>query len=252
LYEKFVADWIDPINQRNDIIKDVSNKMVTRDISALVDNNVMLKDFCHNLLQYKQSDISGRIGSIIMKCNPFTLGHRYLINEALKEVELLYIFVVEEDKSIFPFIDRIDLVKSGTKDLKNVIVLPSGKYIISAVTFPTYFQKEHITSLDNNMDASIDLDIYGQFIAKSLDITIRFVGEEPLDIVTDMYNRQMREILPQYGIEVRIIKRKENRNMVISASRVRKLLKDNNFDKIAELVPETTLEYLKNKSFNFN
>lgn len=250
LYKRFVKEWAEQVKSNKTLSKggQSKNEVKTKDVSILLDENEMLKDFCNSLLQYKKAGIKGRIGSIVMNCNPFTLGHRYLIEQAIKEVEILYIFVVEEDKSIFKFKDRIELVKAGTKDLDGVIVLPSGKYIISAVTFPTYFQKEHITTLDNSMDASADLDIFGQYIAKTLDITIRFVGEEPLDIVTNMYNRQMKDILPQYGIEVIIIKRKEKGDMVISASRVRAHLKEKEFEKISELVPETTLEYLKNRN----
>lgn len=53
------------------------------------------------------------IGSIVMNCNPFTLGHRYLVEEASRQSDLLYIFVVEEDKSDFPFEDRFNMVKAG-------------------------------------------------------------------------------------------------------------------------------------------
>lgn len=246
LYEKFVKKNRKEIPTRSHL-ENKRKEQKHSHVNTLVEENDMLREYCNSLLQYKRSETKGRIGSIVMNCNPFTLGHRYLIEQASKEVELLYIFVVEEDKSIFPFKDRIALVRAGTKDLDNVVVMPSGKFIISSVTFPSYFQKEHITTLDNSMDASADLDIFGQYIAKTLNISIRFVGEEPLDIVTNMYNRQMKEILPQYGIEVKIIKRKEVGGDVISASRVRAQLKEKEFKKIAELVPYTTLEYLKRR-----
>jgi [citrate (pro-3S)-lyase] ligase len=51
-------------------------------------------------------------------------------------------------------------------------------------------------------------------------------------------------ILPQYGINFEVIKRVELNNEPISASRVRKLLKEKNFDKIREIVPNSTYEYL--------
>lgn len=61
---------------------------------------------------YKQAgDVKS--GAIVMNCNPFTKGHRYLIEQALKTVEYLYIFVVEEDKSYFKFQDRLKMVKGG-------------------------------------------------------------------------------------------------------------------------------------------
>ncbi len=43
---------------------------------------------------------SRRIGAIVMNCNPFTLGHRYLIEESAKKVQKLIIFVVEENRQV--------------------------------------------------------------------------------------------------------------------------------------------------------
>ena len=76
-----------------------------------------------------------------MNCNPFTLGHQYLIETAIKSCDYLYIFVVEEDKSIFSFKERFKLVQEGTSHLKNITVLPSGKFIISQNTFSAYLKK---------------------------------------------------------------------------------------------------------------
>jgi [citrate (pro-3S)-lyase] ligase len=84
------------------------------------------------LLTETREKTIGKIGAVVMNCNPFTLGHRYLIEYAASKVTHLYIFAVEEDKSIFPFKDRFDLIKAGTAGLKNSTVLPSGKFIISA------------------------------------------------------------------------------------------------------------------------
>lgn len=100
-----------------------------------------------DMLMAKKMPVEGKIGSIVMNCNPFTLGHRYLIEFALRQVDFLYIFVVQEDRSYFKFEDRIRLVKQGTADFKNLMVLPSGKFIISADTFSEYFTKgmrEHV------------------------------------------------------------------------------------------------------------
>ena len=184
----------------------------------------------------------GICGAIVMNCNPFTLGHQYLIRQSAAKVDHLYIFVVEEDKSFFPFKDRIELVKAGTRDIENVLVVPSGKLIISSVTFPGYFLKDSPDSV--GVDTSLDVDVFGRYIAAPLGITKRFVGEEPIDMVTRSYNESMKEILPRYGIEVDEIKRTEKEGDVISASRVRRALKTGDFELIKKLVPETTYEYL--------
>lgn len=186
-----------------------------------------------------------KIGSIVMNCNPFTKGHQYLIEKAASSVDYLYIFVVEEDKSFFPFADRMELVKKGTAHLDNVIVIPSGKFIISAVTFPGYFYKDDNQNVQ--IDTSMDIKIFGQYIAPELGISIRFAGNEPTDLVTRQYNETMQEQLPRYGIRFEVVQRKEENKRAISASLVRKYLNEKRFDKIKPLVPETTYNYLINR-----
>lgn len=179
-------------------------------------------------------------GTIVMNCNPFTLGHRHLIEYAAGKVEHLYIFVVEEDKSELSFADRYKLVKKNTTDLKNVTVLPSGKFIISSVTFAGYFEKSNIPEEQAaEQNVSLDLLIFAAAIAPGLNIKTRFVGQEPLDPVTKHYNEEMKKILPEYGCKV-----EENGNAV-SASRVRKLLKERNFEEIKKIVPKATLKLLR-------
>jgi [citrate (pro-3S)-lyase] ligase len=185
-----------------------------------------------------------RIGSIVMNCNPFTLGHRYLIEQSASTVEKLFIFVVEEDKSVFPFADRIELVRQGTADLPNVTVLPSGKFIISQLTFTDYFGKSEMQ--DKTVDPSMDVELFARHIAPALGITVRFAGEEPLDNVTRQYNEAMTRILPYHGVAFEVIPRKgEQGGGVISASKVRKLLEAKDFDEIEKIVPASTMEYLR-------
>ena len=186
-----------------------------------------------------------KIGSIVMNCNPFTLGHLHLIEYAAEQVDYLYIFVVEEDKSFFKFEDRIELVKAGTNHLENVKVLPSGQFIISAITFSEYFDKANLEG--TTVDTSLDVETFGSQIAPCLNINVRFVGEEPLDPITAQYNQSMKEILPKYGVELCEIPRKEINGEVISASRVRKCLVEKNWDEIRKLVPETTYSFLEEK-----
>ena len=45
----------------------------------------------------------GRNGAIVMNANPFTKGHRYLIEQAASQVDNLYVIVVKEDRSRFPY-----------------------------------------------------------------------------------------------------------------------------------------------------
>lgn len=188
-------------------------------------------------MMYRKNSI---IGAIVMNCNPFTKGHRYLIEYASRKVDLLYIFVVEEDKSFFHFNDRFQMVLDGTCDINNVVVEPSSNFIISCKTFSQYFNKDRVTEVK---DVEYDLQIFGQVVAKELNISIRFVGEEPLDKVTQNYNETMKRILPEYGVVVDEIPRLKDGDCVISASRVRKSLADGKIE--TELLPDSTILYLK-------
>lgn len=204
-----------------------------------------LQCYLKSIARFKVTERDGTIGSIVMNCNPFTLGHRYLIENTSKQCDILYIFVVEEDKSFFSFDDRIELVRKGTKDLSNVIIVPSGKFIISQITFNAYFQKEEKN--DTEIDPTNDVELFATRIAPFMGITKRFAGDEPLDAVTNQYNSTMKRVLPRFHIEFEVIKRKEAGGEVISASRVRGLLQNKEFEKIKQLVPQTTYDYLYEK-----
>ncbi|MCL1880253.1 MAG: hypothetical protein FWF71_06540 [Actinomycetia bacterium] len=196
-------------------------------------------------LEAMRTPTDGRVGAIVMNCNPFTKGHQFLIETCVAKVDKLYIFAVEEDRSEFPFNDRIELIRAGVAHLSNVEVLPSGNFIISTLTFPEYFQKGDLQEVA--IDPSNDVDLFGRHIAPALGISIRFVGEEPLDKVTLQYNQTMQRLLPDLGVDVEVIARIEHGGAPISASRVRRLLATRDFAAIAEIVPATTLTYLKER-----
>ena len=192
----------------------------------------------------KKFEIEGdkQRGLIVMNCNPFTYGLQFLIETAAKEVEELLIFVVEEDKSVFPFKDRYELVKKGTAHLSNVKVIPGTEYIISSATFPTYFLKKEDDMLLEYV--KLDVTVTAEHFCKKLGITKRFVGEEPYCAVTAKYNEAMAEILPKYGVKLCVIPRKEWAGKAISASRVREYIKEGKVEELKNLVPATTYEYL--------
>lgn len=181
----------------------------------------------------------GTVGATIMNCNPFTKGHRYLIETAAKECDRVYVFVLSEDKSYFSAEDRLEMVKRGTQDLKNVTVLPTGPYLISSATFPTYFLKEREKA--TQIQCLLDIEIFARYYAPKFHITRRYVGTEPLSPMTNQYNQALHEFLPDKGIELRQIPRLETDNTPVSATTVRNCLQDANA--LQALVPETTLAY---------
>lgn len=179
------------------------------------------------------------IGGLVMNCNPFTLGHRYLIETAAKECDWVYVFVLSEEQPPFPAADRFMLVKEGTKDLSNVTVLPTGPYLLSASTFPTYFLPDRESA--GQVQCLLDIAVFEKYFIPKFGITIRFVGSEPLSPMTEQYNKALRENL---SIPLREIPRKEADNAPISASKVRELMAQGKIETLKTLVPLSTFQYL--------
>ena len=188
--------------------------------------------------------------ALVMNCNPFTLGHRYLIEEASLKSEKVLIFIVEEDRSLFPFVDRYHMVKNGVADLKNVTVIPGGKYIISSATFPAYFLREETKVL--TAYTKLDATIFSKYFCKQFNITKRMLGEEPYCPVTRNYNETLIDVLEKHSVEVNIIPRKwiSTPENYISASKVRNLIKKEGsqaLDQLSDFIPKVTLNYLRSE-----
>lgn len=180
------------------------------------------------------------VGVIVMNCNPFTLGHRYLIERSSELVERLYVVVVREDCSMFSYSERKAMVSQGVKDLGNVVVVDGSDYAVSATTFPTYFLKRISDATDTQI--LLDLDIYLRHIAPALGANVRFVGSEPTDPLTRRYNELMRQQLGDDHICE--IPRMEKYGSVVSASRVRRAIEANSLWQAIKLVPSSTIPYI--------
>ena len=214
---------------------------------VLMENSpVAIQRYCDGLRKLR---VPGRkIGSIVMNANPFTLGHRYLVEQAAAACDWLHVFVVRENASMFSYDDRFALVAAGLGHIGNVTLHPGSDYIISRATFPGYFLKE--TKVIDHSWAAIDLLLFRDYIAPALGITHRYVGTEPFDVVTNSYNEDMRQWLEQpeaaaAPITVVELPRATATGIPISATEVRKLLARRDFTTIKELVPATTLEFLE-------
>ena len=188
----------------------------------------------------KEKEEGKRSAALVMNANPFTLGHQYLAEKAAAENDILHLFIVSEDASLVPFPVRKKLVMEGTAHLKNIRYHDSGPYIISSATFPSYFQKDQEAVIESH--ALLDLTVFTR-IAQAMNITRRYVGEEPNSLVTGIYNEIMQKKLPEKGIECIIIPRLQSEGKAISASTVRQAIKAGNWEALKELVPKTTLDY---------
>lgn len=211
----------------------------TEDV-ALLDNKI---EKLYELLKNMEDDRES--GAIVINANPMTKGHLYLIETARKMTDLLHVFMVEEDGSTFPYEFRYKIVAEEVSKFDNVILHRGNDYIISKNTFPTYFYKDEKTVL--KAYSELDTKIFGNYFAKALNIKKRFVGSEDKDLVTKNYNDTMKKILPQYGVELIEIPRIESGGQVISASHVRKLLKERNFEEAYKYLPEATIVALKSE-----
>ena len=221
------------------------NIFTTDKVSLLESGNKNINSTLDKLKKEYNIDDSKEYAALVMNCNPFTLGHRYIVETASKENENVIIFVVEEDKSVFPFKTRYRLIKEGTKDLKNVTVIPAGEYVISSATFPNYFLKKNDDALKEY--TKLDCIVFGIYFVPKFNIKRRYVGTEPHCEVTNTYNESMIEILPKYNVEVKLIERKEIEDDAISASRVRKLLKEGKMEKVRNLLPKPSFDFLLSK-----
>ncbi|HAU6886038.1 TPA: [citrate (pro-3S)-lyase] ligase [Salmonella enterica subsp. enterica serovar Ball] len=212
-------------------------------LAVLMENSSeRLARFCRQLALYRQPGKT--IGAIVMNANPFTLGHRYLVEQAAAACDWLHLFVVKEDASFFSYTDRWALIEQGIAGIDNVTLHSGSAYMISRATFPGYFLKEK--GVVDDCHCQIDLQLFREHLAPALGITHRFVGSEPFCPLTCAYNQRMHDILhdPKRSgpvIEVVELARVEKNGAAISASRVRKLYSERNWPAISALVPAGTL-----------
>ena len=208
--------------------------------AILMENGRGLEEYCDYLRGHRAS------GVIVMNANPFTLGHRYLVEQASLSFRApegrrnLTIIPVKEDASRFPYSERFEMIRTGSGDMADVV--EGSDYQISAATFPTYFLKNLSDAAETQM--RLDIDLFGRHIAPALGAHVRFVGTEPADPLTARYNALMKELLPEYGVEVVEISRLTDPESPVTATRVRSLLDAGQFKAASALTPESTWPYL--------
>lgn len=242
IYHSFI--FTKPENVR--IFSSLNYKLIheVKDVALLENGIYDINSYISKLIGDYNIDKSKK-AAIVMNCNPFTLGHKYLIEKAASENEKVIVFIVEEDRSLFPFNIRYELVKKGTEHLKNVTVIPGGEYIISSATFPAYFLREESVRLKAYTE--LDAGIFGKYFCNKLNIIKRYVGTEPYCKVTDIYNEALISTLKKYEVSVTLVERESFNGKEISASRVRQLIKEENLRELKNILPEVTLEFISSE-----
>lgn len=188
---------------------------------------------------------AGPVGSIVMNCDPFTLGHLHLVQTAASECGHVYVFVLSEDRGCFSSEDRLEMARRAVSHLPNVTVYPTGPYLISSATFPTYFLKNRDSA--GKIQCRLDIEIFLRYFIPRFQITRRYVGTEPLSALTAQYNDSLKQHLPRSGVEVREIPRITASGNPISASHVRAMLRMDAHVMFRDLLPQTTIDYLTEK-----
>jgi [citrate (pro-3S)-lyase] ligase len=190
------------------------------------------------------------IASIVVNCNPFTNGHKFLIEKAASENEVVYLFVVEEERSAFPFMIRWELIRKGIEHLTNIKMVRGGMYVVSGAIFPSYFLKCEELSDAMQKQADLDVTIFGKYIVPVLQIKKRYVGTEAYCRTTEAYNNSMKRLLPAFGVEVIEVERKavatgkDNLPKTISASKIRESIREDRLNELLDFLPDSTREFL--------
>ncbi len=178
----------------------------------------------------------GVCGCIVMNANPMTLGHLQLVRWAAKQCDHLYLFVVEEDRSEWPFQTRIELVRQSTCSLHQISVHSTGPYLISSATFPDYFLKAQAPK--QTIQAELDLAVFLHHFVPALNLTRRFVGSEPLDPTTAAYNALMKKGFQGTPVTLIECPRFCLDQTILSASEVRRRIAQQQYEAAARLTPE--------------
>lgn len=196
-------------------------------------------DLVFTELYSKEADSNG---AVVIGGGLFNKGHRHLIEEARKRVDFLIVFVLEENTFLFPFEERMKLVKEGTKDIDNIMIVPSGDFILSRNNFPEYYSQQRDRRTVRN--AEYDANVFAKYIAEPLHITHRFAEGEPEGKISKIYHETMGRVLSQRGISFVEIPRAKIEGESVRSALVEKYLECGEYDKAFRLLPDSTKRYL--------
>lgn len=229
--------------------------------ALLMENGRGLERYCAYLRSMRKE---GRCGVVVMNANPFTLGHRYLLEQAAAQVDTLFVIPVKEEGQRFSYEERKAMImasacpageqnyflcsspKNQFSSASKIVVLEGSDYQISAATFPTYFLKDLSDAAETHI--RLDLDLFQRYIAPALNAEVRFVGSEPYDALTNHYNTIMKEALSEVveiqRLTINVMPGNDRASTSLSASAVRAALDRGSFREASALCPESTWAYL--------
>jgi len=210
--------------------------------AVLLENGRGLERYLSYLKSVAGACSESRRGVMVINANPLTEGHVRLIEHAASMVERLFIIPVREERSRFPYSERRAMIDKACAGMDGVTVLEGSPYSISAATFPTYFLKDlsHAAEIQMRLDA----DLFARHIAPALGATVRFVGSEPLDPMTDRYNSILADTLAREGMSLQLIERFAKDGRPVSATEVRAAIDTGNVSRVLGVLPDASVPYV--------
>jgi [citrate (pro-3S)-lyase] ligase len=185
------------------------------------------------------------IAAMVVDCNPVTYDHMFAITMAASFSDWLHLFLVSEPKYFFPLEIRLELLKKSILPLKNVTIHFGGEYLVSYLTFPKYFiEKEEVS----HAHALLGATLFGKYIVPALNITNRYIRQEPNSKVDKIYNDTVKDTLPSYGVKVEEISNLTIDGHHMSARLLRRLVHEDRWDEIEKIVTPETLDFLRSGS----
>lgn len=191
--------------------------------------------------------------AVVFNSNPLTIGGRYLAEIASRRSKRVLLFVIQgktdsgshgnhEEKTIeYPFETRFAMTKDALSGLKNVLVLPSGPYLIGRDDFPAGYLSGSLGAA--HAHGFLDGMAFCH-ICNALGIKSAYAGDEPRDEMSEIHLNTLRQTCAQSGIVLKVAERKRIGDKYISSSMVRKALAAGDMATVENLVPPQVLPYL--------
>lgn len=186
-----------------------------------------------------------RIGTVTIYASPYTKGHEYLINTALKIVDAVVVFVVIDNFHTLNSIDRLNIVRRNLDANNRVFVIPAEGYFASKQYFPEYSTKTSVGELADSV--CFQESVSCKYVYKYLNIAVRFLGEEKNDEITNKYNDIVSKCCNENDIELVVLPRFKVDGEEISGSESRKAIFQKDIARMEKLLPEPTVQYIINE-----
>lgn len=191
-----------------------------------------------------------QIGASVMSCNPFTSGHRYLVELGSRMFDYFVVFLMQEGMNlVFDKEECENLVRVGVQDLDNVIVVPMSDVFSYQTFWPEYndimlrHSKNYVGLNTYNL-----LNVVGKAF-KQLNVKHFLCGIETDDNITRQHIVQAKTVFPQNDINVICIPRKQMKDnkLSISGTECRRMLAEGEYDKLNGFLQPQVIDYIKEK-----